>query len=49
MLSAAVLVHLFSLGFEGTVFFTAQEEAEWDAKEAAYAAFDRATELGKEK
>ncbi|ATD00273.1 peptidase M42 [Pseudoalteromonas spongiae] len=27
VLSAAALVHLFSLGFEGTVFFTAQEEA----------------------
>jgi putative aminopeptidase FrvX len=27
VLSAAVLVHLFSLGFEGTAFFTAQEEA----------------------
>lgn len=27
ILSAAVLVHLFSLGFEGTAFFTAQEEA----------------------
>ena len=27
VISAAVLVHLFSLGFEGTVFFTAQEEA----------------------
>jgi hypothetical protein len=27
VLSAAVLVHLFSLGFQGTAFFTAQEEA----------------------
>ncbi len=27
VLSAAALVHLFSLGFEGTAFFTAQEEA----------------------
>lgn len=27
VVSAAALVHLFSLGFEGTVFFTAQEEA----------------------
>jgi len=27
VLSTAVLVHLFSLGFEGTAFFTAQEEA----------------------
>ena len=27
VLSAAALVHLFNLGFEGTVFFTAQEEA----------------------
>ncbi len=27
VLSAAVLVHLFSLGFKGTAFFTAQEEA----------------------
>lgn len=27
VLSAAVLVHLFELGFEGTAFFTAQEEA----------------------
>ena len=27
VLSAAVLVHLFSLGFEGTAFFTAQEES----------------------
>ncbi|WP_020677648.1 peptidase M42 [Geopsychrobacter electrodiphilus] len=27
VLTAAVLVHLFSLGFEGTAFFTAQEEA----------------------
>ncbi|MDC1527798.1 peptidase M42 [Gammaproteobacteria bacterium] len=27
VISAATLVHLFSLGFEGTVFFTAQEEA----------------------
>ncbi|MEI4551534.1 peptidase M42 [Pseudoalteromonas spongiae] len=27
VLSAAALVHLFSLDFEGTVFFTAQEEA----------------------
>ncbi|MBF0470896.1 MAG: peptidase M42, partial [Gammaproteobacteria bacterium] len=27
VLSAAVLVHLFSLGFGGTAFFTAQEEA----------------------
>jgi putative aminopeptidase FrvX len=27
VLSAAALVHLFSLGFQGTVFFTAQEEA----------------------
>ncbi len=27
VVSAATLVHLFSLGFEGTVFFTAQEEA----------------------
>ena len=27
VLSAAHLVHLFSLGFEGTAFFTAQEEA----------------------
>ncbi len=27
VLTAAVLVHLFSLGFKGTVFFTAQEEA----------------------
>jgi putative aminopeptidase FrvX len=27
VLSAAMLVHLFSLGFEGTAFFTAQEEA----------------------
>ena len=27
VISAAVLVHLFSLGFQGTVFFTAQEEA----------------------
>lgn len=27
VLSAAALVYLFSLGFEGTVFFTAQEEA----------------------
>lgn len=27
VLSAAALVHLFSLGFQGTAFFTAQEEA----------------------
>lgn len=27
VLTAAVLVHLFSLGFKGTAFFTAQEEA----------------------
>jgi putative aminopeptidase FrvX len=27
VLSAAVLIHLFSLGFEGTAFFTAEEEA----------------------
>jgi len=27
VLTAAALVHLFSLGFEGTAFFTAQEEA----------------------
>ena len=27
VLSAAVLIHLFDLGFEGTAFFTAQEEA----------------------
>jgi len=27
VLSAAVLVHLFSLGFKGTAFFTAQEES----------------------
>jgi putative aminopeptidase FrvX len=27
VVSAAVLVHLFSLGFKGTAFFTAQEEA----------------------
>lgn len=27
VLTAAVLVHLFSLGFQGTAFFTAQEEA----------------------
>ena len=27
VISAAVLVHLFSLGFKGTAFFTAQEEA----------------------
>lgn len=27
VLSAAVLVHLFSLGFQGTAFFTAQEES----------------------
>ena len=27
VLSAAALVHLFSLGFEGTAFFTAQEES----------------------
>ncbi len=27
VLSAAALVHLFALGFEGTAFFTAQEEA----------------------
>ncbi|MEM5528051.1 peptidase M42 [Gammaproteobacteria bacterium AS21] len=27
VISAAVLVHLFSLGFEGTAFFTAQEES----------------------
>lgn len=27
VLSAAVLVHLFSIGFKGTAFFTAQEEA----------------------
>ena len=27
VLTAAMLVHLFDLGFEGTVFFTAQEEA----------------------
>lgn len=27
VLSAAALVHLFTLGFEGTAFFTAQEEA----------------------
>ncbi|VUD42526.1 hypothetical protein TDB9533_00709 [Thalassocella blandensis] len=27
VLTAAVLVHLFELGFEGTAFFTAQEEA----------------------
>ena len=27
VLSAAVLIHLFSLGFEGTAFFTAQEES----------------------
>lgn len=27
VLSAAALIHLFSLGFNGTVFFTAQEEA----------------------
>jgi len=27
VLTAAVLVHLFSLGFEGTAFFTAQEES----------------------
>ncbi len=27
VLSAAVLIHLFSLGFNGTAFFTAQEEA----------------------
>ncbi len=27
VLSAAILVHMFSLGFQGTAFFTAQEEA----------------------
>jgi hypothetical protein len=27
VLTAAAIVHLFSLGFEGTAFFTAQEEA----------------------
>jgi putative aminopeptidase FrvX len=27
VLTAAILVHLFSLGYQGTVFFTAQEEA----------------------
>ena len=27
MLTAAILVHLFEIGFQGTAFFTAQEEA----------------------
>ena len=46
VLTAACLVHLFSLGFKGTAFFTAQEEAgsSWRFLLEWFRRFDRATD-----
>ena len=46
VLTAACLVHLFSLGFNGTAFFTAQEEAgsSWRFLLEWYRRFDHATD-----
>ena len=46
VLTAACLVHLFALGFKGTAFFTAQEEAgsSWRFLLEWFRRFDRATD-----